>query len=97
MASTTFMAKDPARHHLVYAIFIAGFATVERHEKDLARRLLGDIENVGICWNVVQTRKLLEMVVLEQFARTQMGLPSEEVDWIILAKDRGIEFINPGL
>lgn len=97
MASKAIANKDTSNHHMVPAIFIAGFATQSQHEKVLAMELLQAMEGTGISRSVSRSLELLRLVVNEQMARQAAGGLAEEVDWIDIAQQRGIKCINFGL
>lgn len=97
MASKTIANRDITNHHLVPAIFIAGFATTSAHEKVLAAELLQAMEGTGISRSVSRSRELLRAVVDEQMARLAAGGLAEEVDWIEVAQRKRIKCINFGL
>lgn len=97
MAAATVAAQNFDQHHFVYAIFLAGYASLKQREKMLAVDLLRAMEGTGISQNVIHSRKLLELVCLEQQARMKAGGCPEEVDWIDFAKENGMGFVNFGL
>lgn len=97
MGAAAVAAKKFDEHHFVYAIFLAGFASLKQREKLLALDLLRSMEGTGISQNVLQSRKLLELVCLEQQARIEAGGCPEEVDWIVFAKEKGMGVVNFGL
>ncbi|GAB7357702.1 hypothetical protein MBLNU459_g0369t1 [Dothideomycetes sp. NU459] len=97
LASATVAAKNFDQHHFIFSLFLAGFASVKQRDKVLAVELLRAMEGTGISQNVSHSRKLLELVCLEQRARVAAGGCQEEVDWISFARERGMGFVNFGL
>lgn len=97
MASKAVANRDTSNHHMVPALFLAGFATTSHQEKSLAMQLLKAMEGTGISRSVTRTRELLQLVVEEQAKRVAVGGLAEEVDWIEFSQERGIKCINFGL
>ncbi|KAL1296826.1 hypothetical protein AAFC00_004451 [Neodothiora populina] len=97
MASRAIANHDKGNHHMVPALFIAGFATTSAHEKALAMELLQAMEGTGISRSVSRSLQLLRIIVQEQADREAAGGLAEEVDWIECAQVRGIKCINFGL
>lgn len=96
-ASKAVASQDTANHHMVTAIFLAGFATTIPHEKVLATELLQAMEGTGISRSVSRTLELLRTVQNEQLDRQVTGRLAEEVDWLQVAQEKGIKSINFGL
>lgn len=90
-------AQDFDRHHIVFPIFLAGFVTKEAEGKLHAINLLRAMEGTGISRNATRSCELLVAVCEEQRIRILSGGRAEEVDWITLAKSRGLGVVNFGL
>lgn len=97
LASKAVARRDFGNHHMVPAIFLAGFASNSRNEKMLAIELLHAFEGTGISRSVTRSKELLKYVLKEQGQRQASGGMAEEVDWIDVAQRRGIKCINFGL
>lgn len=97
MASKAVANRDFGNHHMVPAIFIAGFASMSPKDKYMAMELLRAFEGTGISRSVTRSRELLQYVLREQSKRQEAGGHAEEVDWIDVAREKGIKCINFGL
>ena len=96
-ASKAVANRDIHNHHMVTAIFLAGCVTTVPQEKLLATELLQAMEGTGISRSVSRSLELLRHVQSEQLERQLTGRLAEEVDWIEVARERGIKSINFGL
>lgn len=85
------------QHHIVFPTFLAGYATHDADKKVHAINILGAMEGTGISRNATRSRELLVAVCEEQSSRVMNGACPEEVDWISLAKSRGLGVVNFGL
>ncbi|KAL1302235.1 hypothetical protein AAFC00_002660 [Neodothiora populina] len=97
MTTSVVEAQDYDQHHIVFPIFMAGFATEKAEVKVHAINLLNAMEGTGISRNVTRSRELLVSVCEEQEMCAMAGAQAEEVDWITLAKSKGIAIVNFGL
>ncbi|KAI4844621.1 hypothetical protein E4T44_06088, partial [Aureobasidium sp. EXF-8845] len=85
------------QHQLVFPVFIAGFASSDPETKSRAMALLRVLEGTGISRNATRSRELLSMVFEEQRLMVVNGGRAEEVDWIDVAKVKGMGVVNFGL
>ncbi|KAI4727854.1 hypothetical protein E4T49_04352 [Aureobasidium sp. EXF-10728] len=85
------------QHQLVFPVFIAGFANLDMETQSRALALLRVMEGTGISRNATRSRELLSMVFDEQRATVLRGGRAEEVDWIDVAKSKGMGVVNFGL
>lgn len=84
-------------HHLIFPIFLAGFASEDTETKTRAISLMRLMEGTGISRNATRSRELLAAVYDEERQRVLAGGRPEEVDWIDLAKVKGMGVVNFGL
>ena len=96
-AAKAVASRDIHNHHMVTAIFLAGYVTMIPQEKALAIKLLRAMESAGISRSVSRSMELLQFVQKEQLARQLSGRCPEEVDWLQVAQEKGIKSINFGL
>jgi len=85
------------QHQLVFPVFMVGFASSDAETKSRALALLRVMEGTGISRNATRSRELLSMVFEEQRVRVLNGGRAEEVDWIDVAKAKGMGVVNFGL
>lgn len=86
------------RRHVVFPVFIAGVATTQPDAKIQAMNLMTAFQREGgIGQNTYRTRQLLIAVCEEQRAVVGVGGRMEQVDWMALAKERGLHIVNCGL
>jgi hypothetical protein len=85
------------QHQLVFPVFIAGFASSDSETKARALALLRVMEGTGISRNATRSRELLSTVFEEQRIKVLSGGRAEEVDWIDVAKAKGMGVVNFGL
>jgi hypothetical protein len=85
------------QHQLVFPVFIAGIASPDPEAKSRAIALLRVLEGTGISRNATRSRELLSTVFEEQRIRVLNGGRAEEVDWIDVAKVKGMGVVNFGL
>jgi len=97
LANSVVEAQNFDQHHVVFPIFVAGFATPDPDAKVHALKLMRAMEGTGISRNATRSRELLTAVCEEQRIRVMTGTRPEEVDWIVLAKARGMGVVNFGL
>jgi len=84
--------------HVVFPLLIAGVATVQSDLKVRTIELMkGFQSNGGIGQNTYRTRQLLQEVCEEQRAVVTRGGRTEQVDWLTIAKERGLTVVNAGL
>jgi len=97
LASAVVEAQNFDQHHIVFPIFVAGVAAQDTDAKVHAINLIRAMEGTGISRNATRSRELLVAVCEEQRARVMAGGHASEVDWITLAKSRGLGVVNFGL
>ncbi|KAF2221633.1 hypothetical protein BDZ85DRAFT_265728 [Elsinoe ampelina] len=73
---------DTENHHLAPGLFIAGFVSKNRDEKQEALRLLRQMSQAGLSGAVRRVYHLLDLAIIEQRAAENAGGRSEDVDWI---------------
>jgi hypothetical protein len=84
-------------HQLIFPIFLAGVASEDTETKQKAIATIRIMEGTGISKNATRSRELLVAVCEEQRDRVARGGRAEEVDWISLAKSKGMGVVNFGL
>jgi hypothetical protein len=67
---------------IVFPLFIAGFATQDPNEKDLALRLLRTVERYCCGVSTESARRLLEMIYNKQAAAAHSPGGSGRIDWV---------------
>ena len=97
LASEAVEAGHLDRRHLVFPLFIAGYATLQPDAKVKALDLISAFESTGIGQNTARTRRLLKVVYEEQRRAYDAGGRMEDVDWLTVARDRGLTVVNCGL
>lgn len=97
IASLVVEAQDFDQHHIVFPLFLAGFATTDGNAKLHAIHLMQAMEGTGISRNSTRSRDLLVGVCDEQRRRVLVGGRAEEVDWIAFARSSGLGVVNFGL
>lgn len=97
MTTESIKTQGASNHHLVFGVFLAGFATGVQGERSRSLALLQAFEGTGIGVNATATRKLLEQIHKEQDGRVAVGGKAEEVDWIDFARHGGLQMVNLGL
>lgn len=97
MASRLIQIERFELRSIVFPLFIAGFATNKPDVKARAAELIRFMEPHGISQNTKRTRQLLVAVSEEQRRRAQAGRRAEEVDWMAVARERGLMVVNCGL
>lgn len=85
------------QRHIIFPIFMAGFATKQSDSKVRAIELIRLFEGSGIGQNTSTTRKLLTAVCEEQAQSIAAHRSMEEVDWLCVLGDRGLRVSNCGL
>jgi hypothetical protein len=90
-------AGELDRREVVFPIFIAGVATTNPNAKAKAIELLKSYEGHGIGQNAAVVRKLLVAVCEEQRRRVANGRRMEEVEWLRVGKEKGLNVVNCGL
>ncbi|KAI5251418.1 hypothetical protein E4T42_04273 [Aureobasidium subglaciale] len=97
MADAAVTLQNYDHHQLVFPIFVAGFASPDMETKARAIASMRVMEGTGISRNATRSRELLGMVYDEQRERILAGGRPEEVDWIDMAKAKGMGVVNFGL
>lgn len=82
---------------VVFPLFMAGCATLKPEAKRMAVELIRRLEPHGIAHNTRRTRQLLVAVCEEQSKRAREGRRAEEVEWLALARERGLNVVNCGI
>lgn len=90
-------AAVPLHRHAVFPIFMAGMATGSGPNKSFAIDLIARFEDTGIGKNTARTKQLLVEVVNEQSRVASAGGKMEDVDWLHLARVKGLNVVNCGL
>lgn len=85
------------QRHIIFPLFIAGFATVQPDVKIQALDIMKTFEGSGIGQNTWRTRQLLAAVYEEQRRKANEGERMEDVDWLTVARDRSLMVVNCGL
>ena len=90
-----FLVQD--RRHIIFPLFMAGFATTRPDVKIQALDLVKSYEGTAIGQNTYRTRLLLAAVYEEQRRMANTGGSMEDVDWLTVAKERSLAVVNCGL
>lgn len=85
------------RRKTVFPIFMAGFATFSSDSKLHAIDLIRAFEGKGIGQNTYRTRQLLVAVCEEQRKAINAGRQMEDVEWMAVAREQGLNVVNCGL
>ncbi|KAI5358545.1 Putative zn(2)-C6 fungal-type DNA-binding domain, fungal transcription factor [Septoria linicola] len=85
------------QRNTVFAIFIAGVASTKGESKARAVDLIRAFEGHGIGQNTYRTRQLLVAVCEEQRLAASSGRRMQDVEWLTIARDRGLGVANCGL
>lgn len=86
------------RRHVIFSLLLAGFATTQPNAKVQAIDMMRAFETTGgIGRNTARARQLLSAVCDEQQKRIDEGGRLEQVDWLVLARERGLSVVNCGL
>lgn len=85
------------RRHMVFPLFMAGVATTQPDAKIQTLDIIKAMERGGIGQNTYRTRQLLATVYEEQRKVYSFSGRMEQVDWLVLARDRGLSIVNCGL
>lgn len=85
------------KRNTVFPIFMAGFATNSPDLKQHAIDLIRALEGKGIGQNTHRTRQLLVAVCEEQRRVVHAGGRMEDVEWMVVAKEKGLNVVNCGL
>lgn len=97
VASATLEAGNLAARHVVFPLFIAGCATIQADAKVKALELVAAFETSGIGKNTARTRGLLKVVYEEQRKAYDAGGSMGDVEWLAVARERGLTVVNCGL
>lgn len=97
LASAAIEAHSLDHYHLMFPVFLAGYAAIHEDTKAEATKLMQTLEGTGISANATKSRELLVAVSKEQRARFLVGQNAEEVDWMEVAASKGIRIVNFGL
>lgn len=92
-------ATDPkSRRRTVFPLFMAGYASSSLDAKRQAINLIRALEaSGGIGQNTYGTRQLLNAVCEEQRHAIGEGRGIESVEWLDVARERGLSIVNCGL
>lgn len=85
-----------ARTPLPFALFLAGVCSPEAELKSAIMRFYDRYDGASIGRNPAKAKALLDAVIEEQQGAMLQGNRAEEVDWIIVAKQHGLELIDFG-
>jgi len=98
------MASSHLEMHLMelrqvgFSLFMVGVASTQPDAKVQAMNLMTAFQREGgIGQNTYRTRQLLAEVCEEQRAVVSRGGRMEQVDWLTVAKERGLGIVNCGL
>ncbi|KAK4540263.1 hypothetical protein LTR36_009668 [Oleoguttula mirabilis] len=98
LASAYLEAGLMERRHVGFPVFMAGVATKQPDAKIQAMNIMTAFQREGgIGQNTYRTRQLLVAVCEEQRVVVSAGGRMEQVDWLELAKERGLSIVNCGL
>jgi hypothetical protein len=97
LVTAQFEAGHLEQRHLIFPLFIAGFATIQPDVKTQALNIMKAFEGQGIGQNTYSTRRHLTAVYEEQRSVVEAGGKMEDVDWLKVAKDRSLTVMNCGL
>ncbi len=97
LAATQLEAGHLERRHVIFPLFIAGFATMQPDLKVQALNIIKAYEGQGLGQNTYTTRRLLTAVYEEQGRVVEAGGRMEDVDWLRVARDRSLTVVNCGL
>lgn len=97
VASSTLEAGNLAARHVVFPLFIAGCATLQADAKIKVLELIAAFETSGIGKNTARTRGLLKAVYEEQRKAYEEGGSMADVEWLAVARERGLTVVNCGL
>lgn len=97
VASSTLEAGNLAARHVVFPLFMAGFATLQADAKVKVLELIAAFETSGIGTNTARTRRLLKAVYEEQRMAYDAGGSMGDVDWLAVARERKLTVVNCGL
>ncbi|KAK5173413.1 uncharacterized protein LTR77_002094 [Saxophila tyrrhenica] len=96
-ATLQLQARQLERRDVIFPLFIAGYATTQPDLKIQALDLMKAFEGQGVGQNTFTTRRLLGAVYEEQRRRVEGGGRMEEVEWMRVARERGLGVVNCGL
>lgn len=97
LASESVEAGLLERRHVVFPLFIAGYATLQPDAKVKALDLISAFETTGIGQNTARTRRLLKLVYEQQRQMYDAGGRMEDVDWLAVAREKRLTVVNCGL
>ena len=97
VASATLESGNLAARHVVFPLFIAGCATLSADAKVKALELVQAFEAGAIGRNTARTRGLLKAIYEEQRRASMDGGRAEDVEWLAVARERGLMLVNCGL
>ena len=85
------------RRHVIFPLFVAGFASTQPDVKIQSLDIIKAYEGTGIGQNTYRTRQLLSAVYEEQRRVAGRGGRMEDVDWLSVANGRSLTVVNCGL
>ena len=97
IATTHLEAGQVDQRHVIFPLLMAGIATTRSDAKVQALDLMKAYESSGIGQNTYSARRLLTAVYDEQRRVANGGGRIEDVDWLAVAKARGLTVVNCGL
>ncbi|EME39143.1 hypothetical protein DOTSEDRAFT_75032 [Dothistroma septosporum NZE10] len=104
VATIMAITSEQIKHHMldqrgsIFPLFIAAFATGDFRTKEQIIDQIRAFEGQGIGQNTYRTRQLLVAVRDEQLTQASMGPGRmERVDWLEIARQRGLKVVNCGL
>ena len=82
---------------IIFPLFMAGFASIDDHQKSLAMDLITIMEKEKIGGNTAATRNALQVVYERQKQRFMHTGHSLDVDWIEVIAELGVRILDFGL
>lgn len=96
--ATAYLETGQLHHRfIIFPLFIAGFATALPDVKVQVLNLVKAFEGSAVGGNTYTTRRLLSTVLEEQRRVVGEGGRMEDVDWLRVARERGLGVVNCGL
>ena len=82
------------RKFMVFPLFMAGVATLNPSDQQLAVKLLNVFEHNSIGKAMIATRQILEIVYQKQREAIMHGAHPLMVDWVNTVADRGLQMVD---
>lgn len=95
LASSHLETGITERRHCSFMVFLAGVVSASPDLKIQAMNIMTALQrDGGIGQNTYRVRQLLSAVYDEQRAVTGRGGRIEQVDWLAVARDKGLNVVN---